>query len=72
MANTVQQYTPEEIAKSKEYIDGYIRRAREAQAEIENYTQSQVDRLLMAIAVKRLRQCGISGKATLKKPRWCF
>ena len=28
MANTVQQYTPEEIAKSKEYIDGYIQRAR--------------------------------------------
>ncbi|HOA42693.1 MAG TPA: aldehyde dehydrogenase family protein [Bacillota bacterium] len=50
MANTVQQYTPEEIAKSKEYIDGYIQRARKAQAEIENYTQSQVDRLVMAIA----------------------
>ena len=46
----VQTHTPEEIAKSKEYIDGYIQRARKAQAEIENYTQSQVDRLVMAIA----------------------
>lgn len=43
--------TPEEEAlESKAYIDGYIQRARAAQAVLENYTQSQVDRLVMAIA----------------------
>ena len=50
MQPTVQQYTSEEIMESKAYIDGYIERARKAQAVIENYSQSQVDRLVMAIA----------------------
>ncbi|GAB1475917.1 aldehyde dehydrogenase family protein [Bacillota bacterium] len=45
------QMTPEEEAlESKAYIDGYIQRAREAQAGVENYSQSQIDRLVMIIA----------------------
>ncbi|MFA5636270.1 MAG: aldehyde dehydrogenase family protein [Anaerovoracaceae bacterium] len=43
--------TPEEeVLESKAYIDEYIQRARDAQAVLESYTQSQVDHLVMAIA----------------------
>lgn len=36
--------------ESKEYIDGYMERARTAQKEFEAYSQKEVDRLVMAVA----------------------
>ncbi len=50
MDPTTQRASEEEALESKVYIDGYIKRAREAQAVLENYTQNQVDRLVMSIA----------------------
>lgn len=49
MGETAKKTPEEEIQESKAYIDGYIKRARAAQAVVENYTQSQVDRLVMTI-----------------------
>lgn len=50
MEENRQRTAEEEATESKAYIDAYIRRARDAQAKIENYSQSQVDRLVMTIA----------------------
>lgn len=50
MAEAVQKTPEQELIESKEYIDGYIRRARDAQAVLEGYTQKQVDRLVQSIA----------------------
>jgi succinate-semialdehyde dehydrogenase len=36
--------------ESKEYIDGYLERARAAQKEFESYSQRQVDEVVMAVA----------------------
>lgn len=50
MEENRQRTAEEEATESKAYIDDYIRRARDAQAKIEKYSQSQVDRLVMTIA----------------------
>ncbi len=50
MAEAVQKTPEQELIESKEYINGYIQRARDAQAVLEGYTQKQVDRLVQSIA----------------------
>ena len=49
MAEQVRQFANEEEAAAHEEVAALVARSRAAQAQIENYTQEQVDQLITAM-----------------------